>query len=69
MVCASEQRGIDAGKKVKGTKRHIVADTLGNLIHVIVHAANTHVTIHYRTLFRITNATLYIQTESTNYMS
>ncbi len=41
-VSASEQRGIDGGKKVKGRKRHIVVDTLSNLIHVIVRAANTH---------------------------
>ncbi len=41
-VSASEQRGIDGGKKVKGRKRHIVVDTLGNLIHIIVHAANIH---------------------------
>ncbi len=41
-VSASEQRGIDGGKKVKGRKRHIVVDTLGNLIQIIVHAANTH---------------------------
>ncbi len=41
-VSASEQRGIDGVKKVKGRKRHIVVDTLGNLIHVIVHTANTH---------------------------
>jgi transposase len=32
-------RGYDAGKKVKGRKRHIVTDTLGLLITVMVHAA------------------------------
>ena len=37
---ASEERGIDGGKKVKGHKRHIVVDMLGNLLHVKVHAAN-----------------------------
>lgn len=36
----SEQRGIDGNKKVKGHKRHIVVDILGNLLHVKVHAAN-----------------------------
>lgn len=41
----SEERGIDGGKKVKGRKRHIVVDTLGNLLHVQVHAANIHDTI------------------------
>ena len=34
------ERGYDAGKKIKGRKRHIVVDTLGFLIEVAVHAAN-----------------------------
>jgi putative transposase len=29
-------------KKIKGRKRHIVVDILGNLLHVKVHAANIH---------------------------
>jgi len=33
-------RGYDAGKKVKGRKRHILVDTLGLLLVVVVHAAN-----------------------------
>lgn len=33
------------GKKVKGRKRHIVTDTLGHMLHVQVHAANTHDTV------------------------
>src|SRR5262249_35211082 len=33
-------KGFDAGKKVKGRKRHIVVDTLGLLIAVVVSAAN-----------------------------
>lgn len=33
------------GKKVKGRKRHIVTDTQGHLLHVNVHAANTHDTV------------------------
>jgi putative transposase len=33
-------RGYDAGKKVKGTKRHLLVDTLGLLLCVVVHAAN-----------------------------
>lgn len=41
----SEERGIDGGKKVKGRKRHIVVDVLGNLLHVQVHAANLHDTV------------------------
>ena len=31
-----------AGKKVKGRKRHIVVDTMGNLLAITVHAANIH---------------------------
>lgn len=34
------ERGYDAGKKVKGRKRHILVDTLGNLLTVVVHPAN-----------------------------
>ncbi|MEA5419719.1 IS5 family transposase [Spirulina sp. CCNP1310] len=33
-------RGYDGGKKINGRKRHIMVDTLGLLITVIVHAAN-----------------------------
>ncbi len=32
--------GYDAGKKIKGRKRHIVTDTLGLLIFVLVHRAD-----------------------------
>jgi transposase len=32
--------GYDAGKKVKGRERHIVIDTLGLIVGVIIHAAN-----------------------------
>lgn len=32
--------GYDAGKKVKGRKRHILVDTMGLLVAVIVHTAN-----------------------------
>ena len=41
----SEERGIDGGKKVKGRKRYIVVDTLGNLLHIQVHAAIIHDTV------------------------
>ena len=44
-VYASEERGIDGGKKVKGRKRHIVTDTMGNILKVKVHAANIHDTV------------------------
>jgi hypothetical protein len=30
----------DAGKKIKGKKRHILVDTLGLLLHAIVHPAD-----------------------------
>jgi len=33
------QRGYDAGKKIKGRKRHIAVDTQGNLLAVVVHSA------------------------------
>lgn len=33
---------LTAEKKVKGRKRHIVTDTMGNLLSVVIHAANVH---------------------------
>ena len=36
----SGQRGYDAGKKINGVKRHILVDTLGLLLAVVVHPAN-----------------------------
>jgi len=33
-------RGYDAGKKIVGRKRHILVDTPGNLLGVVVHPAN-----------------------------
>jgi putative transposase len=33
-------RGYDAAKKVKGRKRHILVDTIGLLLIVVVHSAN-----------------------------
>lgn len=35
-----QQRGYDAAKKVSGRKRHLVVDTLGLVLAVVVHAAN-----------------------------
>ncbi len=32
--------GYDAGKKIKGRKRHILVDTDGNLVGVVVHPAD-----------------------------
>jgi transposase len=33
-------RGFDAGKRVKGRKRHIVTDTLGLMVGLVVHGAD-----------------------------
>src|ERR1700676_5611266 len=33
-------RGYDAGKKILGRKRHILVDTLGLILAVVVHPAN-----------------------------
>ena len=41
-VADNEKRGIDGGKKAKGRKRHAVIDTMGNLLGIVVHAANIH---------------------------
>jgi putative transposase len=34
------ERGYDVGKKVNGRKRHILVDTIGMVLMVVVHAAN-----------------------------
>lgn len=38
-VAYTEDSGYDAGKKTKGRKRHLLTDTLGLLIEVVVHSA------------------------------
>ena len=35
-----EPAGYDAGKKIKGKKRHVLVDTRGLLLHAIVHTAD-----------------------------
>lgn len=35
-------RGIDGNKKTKGLKRHMIVDSLGLVIDVVIHAANIH---------------------------
>ena len=35
-----DPHGYDAGKKIKGKKRHILVDTQGLLMHALVHAAD-----------------------------
>ncbi len=37
---AGGPRGYDAGKKIKGRKRHIAVDTAGNLLDALVHSAD-----------------------------
>jgi transposase len=36
---AIDPSGYDAGKKIKGKKRHILVDTQGLLMHAIIHEA------------------------------
>jgi putative transposase len=36
------ERGIDGGKKTKGRKQHIITDTMGLVLTVVIHAANIH---------------------------
>lgn len=37
--CSVDPSGFDAGKQVKGKKRHLLVDTLGLVLHAIVHPA------------------------------
>ncbi|MEW5625961.1 IS5 family transposase [Streptomyces hydrogenans] len=39
---AEASQGIDAGKKIKGRKRHLITDTLGLVLTVLVTAASVH---------------------------
>jgi putative transposase len=38
-LVSSQERGFDAGKRVMGIKRHIVTDTLGLVLMVVIHSA------------------------------
>src|SRR3954469_2109119 len=38
--CTLDPQDFDAGKKVTGRKRHILVDTLGLLLNVVVHSAD-----------------------------
>ena len=42
IASSAYDKGFDGGKRIKGRKRHIAVDTLGNLLSVVVHAANIH---------------------------
>jgi putative transposase len=37
---SAQESGFDGGKLIKGRKRHIIVDTMGCLLVVVVHAAN-----------------------------
>lgn len=39
-LVSSESKGFDAGKKVKGIKRHIITDTLGLVLAVVIQSAS-----------------------------
>jgi len=39
-LVSSEDKGFDAGKKIKGIKRHIVVDTLGLVLAVVIQSAS-----------------------------
>ncbi len=39
-LVSSEDRGFDAGKKIKGIKRHIAVDTLGLVLAVVIQSAS-----------------------------
>ena len=41
-------RGIDGRKKIKGRKRHIIVDTMGLMLAVVIYNSNDHdVNLHY----------------------
>lgn len=39
-LVSCEDKGFDAGKKVNGIKRHIIVDTLGLILAVVIHKAS-----------------------------
>jgi putative transposase len=39
-LVSSQSKGFDAGKKVKGIKRHIIVDTLGLILAVVIQSAS-----------------------------
>ncbi len=60
---AGGERGYDAGKKVTGRKRHILVDTVGNLLEVVVHAANIQDRDGAKLLFEKLSATTWSRLE------
>lgn len=55
---ARDETGYDAGKRVKGRKRHILVDTLGLLLVVVVHAASVSETAGARLVTDATGAAM-----------
>lgn len=49
---AGGQRGFDGGKRVKGRKRHLVVDTSGLMVDVVISPANVHDTRGARCVLR-----------------
>jgi hypothetical protein len=39
-LVSSENKGFDVGRKIKGIKRHIIVDTLGLILAVIIQSAS-----------------------------
>ncbi len=39
-ACISDEKGYDPGKKVSGRKRHIVTDTIGFILAIVIHNAD-----------------------------
>ncbi|MDE0429973.1 MAG: IS5 family transposase [Caldilineaceae bacterium] len=52
---AGNVRGYDAAKRIDGRKRHIATDTWGNMVAVVVHAANIQDYHGARQLLRLLN--------------
>ena len=41
-LVSSGDKGFDAGKKIKGIKRHIIVDTLGMILAVVIQGVSVH---------------------------
>jgi len=39
-LVSSQEKGFDAGKKIKGIKRHIIVDTMGLILAVVIQSAS-----------------------------
>ena len=39
-LVSSESKGFDAGKKIKGIKRHIIVDTVGLILAMVIQSAS-----------------------------